>query len=260
MRTFAQKPKGSQQATSAKSTKPGQSLLGQRRNVYSILQLQRTIGNQAVQRLLHSNVEELEAGSTTIATTGFGHDFSRIPIFSPSRLPDQSKLTVSTPGDMYEQEADRVADQVMRIPDSQVHRTKDGGSSEPAAPGTTAAGTSKGAGQALPYPVRSYFEPRFGHDFGDVRIHADAKAAESARSIGAHAYTLGKDIVFAQDEYQPYMRSGRQLLAHELTHVVQQSKNSASAPNCIQRAVRINNGARRVNEAVQEILGQFPPK
>ena len=249
MNTFAQKPKGTRQATSAKSTKPGQSLLGQSRNVYSILQLQRTIGNQAVQRLLHSNVEELEAGSTTIATTGFGHDFSRIPIFSSSHVQVQSKLTMNTPGDMYEQEADRVADQVMRIPDPQVHRTKDGGYSEPAAPGTTAAGTSRGVGQALPDPVRSYFEPRFGHDFQDVRIHADAKAAESARSIGAHAYTLGKDIIFAQDEYKPYIRSGRYLLAHELTHVVQQSKNSASAPNCIQRAVRINNGAHRVNEA-----------
>jgi hypothetical protein len=88
-----------------------------------------------------------------------------------------------------------------------------------------------------------------------VRIHADAKAAESARSIGARAYTSGKDIVFAQDEYKPYMRSGRHLLAHELTHVIQQSKNSASAPGCIQRAVRINNGAQRVNEAEYEAGG-----
>lgn len=255
MRTFAQKPKGTQHATSARSTTPGQSLLGQSHNVYSILQLQRTIRNQAVQRLLHSNVEEHEAGSTTIATTGFGHDFSRIPIFSPSRVQIQSKLTVNTPGDIYEQEADRVADHVMRTPDTQVHKTKDGVSPEPAAPGTTAVGTSRGGGQPLPDPVRSYFKPRFGHDFRDVRIHADAKAAESAQSIGARAYTLGKDIVFARDEFKPYMHSGRHLLAHELTHVVQQSKNSASAPDCIQRAVRTNNGVQRVNEAEYQAGG-----
>ena len=255
MRTFAQKPKGIQQASSAKSTKPGHSLLGRSRNVCSITQLQRTTGNQAVQRLLHSNVEEHEAGSTTMATAGFGHDFSRTPIFSPSRVQVQSKLTVNTPGDMYEQEADRVAAQVMSIPDSQVRKTKEGVSSKPDVPGTTVAGTSRGSGQALPDPVRSYFEPRFGHDFRGVRIHTDAKAAESARSIDARAYTLGKDIVFARDEYKPYQRSGRQLLAHELTHVVQQSKSSASAPDCIQRAVRINNGARRVNEAEYQAGG-----
>lgn len=254
MHAFAQKLRCAPQATSARSTKPGQSLVGQSRNARPVLQLQHPIGNQAVQRFLHSNVEEIEAGSTTIPTTGFCHDFSRIPI-SPIRVQVLSKLTVNTPGDMYEQEADRVADQVMRMPDSQVQRTRDGGSSKPAAPGTMAAGTSTVAGQPLPDPVRSYFEPRFGHDFRGVRIHADAKAAESARSIGARAYTLGTDIVFARDEYKPYMRSGRQLLAHELTHVVQQSKSTASTLDCIQRAVRIDNGARRVNEAEYQAGG-----
>ncbi|HEU4432795.1 MAG TPA: DUF4157 domain-containing protein [Pyrinomonadaceae bacterium] len=224
MHTFAQNPKGTREAASGKSTKPGQSLSRQSRNAYSILQLQRTIGNQAVQRLLKPDAEELEAGA------------------------------VSTPGDKHEQEADRVAVQVMRMPDSQVHRTTDLESSEPAAPGTTAASTSSGSGQALPDAVRSYFEPRFGHDFGDVRIHADANAAESARSIDARAYTLGNDIVFAQDEYKPDMPSGQHLLAHELTHVVQQSGNSA-APACIQRAVRVNNGGQRVNEAEYQAGG-----
>ena len=255
MHTFAQKPNGTQQATSTKSSKFGQSLLGQSRNAHPVLQLQRTIRNQAVQRLLHSNVEEFEARSTTLATTGFGRDFSRIPIISPSRVQVQSKLTVNTPGDLYEQEADRVADHVMRMPDCQVQRTKDGGSSKTAAPGMMLADRSRVAGQPLPDPVRSYFEPRFGHDFQGVRIHTDAKAAESARSIDARAYTLGKDIVFARGEYQPYMRSGRQLLAHELTHVVQQSRSSASTPDYIQRAVRINNGARRVNEAEYQAGG-----
>ncbi|MGR9053344.1 MAG: eCIS core domain-containing protein [Gammaproteobacteria bacterium] len=136
-----------------------------------------------------------------------------------------------------------------------MHKTKDGGSSKPAAPGITGAGLSWGAGRPLPDPVRFFFEPRFGRDFRDLRIHSDAKAAESARSVGARAYTLGKDIVFAQDEYQPYTRSGRRLLAHEMTHVVQQSDGGVSSPDFIQRAVRINNGARRVNEAEYQAGG-----
>jgi hypothetical protein len=65
-------------------------------------------------------------------------------------------------------------------------------------------------------------EPRFGHDFGDVRIHADESAAESARSIGALAYATGRDVAFAAGQYQPGTAQGQRLLAHELAHVVQQ--------------------------------------
>jgi hypothetical protein len=66
-------------------------------------------------------------------------------------------------------------------------------------------------------------EPRFGHDFSRVRIHSDAKAAESARAFGARAFTVGTDIAFAEGEYRPDTKAGQQLLAHELTHTVQQS-------------------------------------
>ena len=65
-------------------------------------------------------------------------------------------------------------------------------------------------------------EPQFGHDFSSVRIHADAAAAESATAVNALAYTVGRDIVFAADRYAPATAAGRRLLAHELTHVVQQ--------------------------------------
>jgi hypothetical protein len=63
---------------------------------------------------------------------------------------------------------------------------------------------------------------RLGHDFGDVRVHTDAAASESARAVNAHAYTVGSDIVFQSDRYQPDTDTGRRMIAHELTHVVQQ--------------------------------------
>ena len=66
-------------------------------------------------------------------------------------------------------------------------------------------------------------EPRFGHDFGNVRVHFDARAAASARSVNALAYTVGHDIVFSDGAFAPDDPSGRSLLAHELAHVVQQS-------------------------------------
>ncbi len=65
-------------------------------------------------------------------------------------------------------------------------------------------------------------EPRFGHDFGDVRVHTDARAAESARAVNALAYTVGREVVFGEEQYAPRSSDGRGLLAHELTHVVQQ--------------------------------------
>jgi hypothetical protein len=70
---------------------------------------------------------------------------------------------------------------------------------------------------------RAYFEPRFGHDFGRVRVHDDSRAAVSARAVGAHAYTAGDHIIFGTGEYAPDTNAGRKLLAHELTHVMQQA-------------------------------------
>lgn len=84
-------------------------------------------------------------------------------------------------------------------------------------------------GRPLDAKTRAFFEPRFGHDFGRVRVHADAKAAESARAVGALAYTVGRDVVFGADRYAPRTSTGRQLLAHELTHVVQQRDVSGTS-------------------------------
>ncbi|GAA1532031.1 DUF4157 domain-containing protein [Nocardioides humi] len=79
-----------------------------------------------------------------------------------------------------------------------------------------------GGGSALDTEVRADMEARMGQDFSDVRVHTDAAADSSARSVSAHAYTVGSDIVFQRGAYDPSSTAGRTLLAHELTHVVQQ--------------------------------------
>jgi hypothetical protein len=139
----------------------------------------------------------------------------------------QTKLAVSTPGDPFEEEADRVAEQVTRMP-------------APSDQGkwTAVSGTSLlglGSGAPLDAATRTYFEPRFGADFGNVRVYADDRAAASAGAVSARAYTLGTSIVFGRGEFRPQTDGGRSLLAHELTHVVQQSRDTRGAGR-IQRA------------------------
>jgi len=80
----------------------------------------------------------------------------------------------------------------------------------------------RGKGRSLPVSVRSFFEPRFGTNFSDVRVHTNSPADAAARSVRAEAFTVGRDMVFRSGAYRPGTESGRKLLAHELTHVVQQ--------------------------------------
>src|SRR5207248_3083964 len=82
-------------------------------------------------------------------------------------------------------------------------------------------------GQPLDAATRAFIEPRFGHDFSGVRVHTDAKAAESARAVDALAYTVGEDVVFGPDGFRPDTSAGQKLLAHELTHVLQQNAGAA---------------------------------
>jgi len=84
-------------------------------------------------------------------------------------------------------------------------------------------------GQPLDTGTRAFMEPRFGHSFADVRVHTDARAAESARAVSAVAYTVGRNIVFGAGRYAPDTGAGRRLLAHELTHVVQQAGAESEA-------------------------------
>ena len=84
------------------------------------------------------------------------------------------------------------------------------------------------AGQPLDTATRGSMEQRFGHDFGRVRIHADGKADASARAVGASAYAVGPHIVFARGQYAPATKAGEMVLAHELTHVLQQPAHAGS--------------------------------
>lgn len=164
----------------------------------------------------------------------------------------QTKLAVSRPGDEFEQEANAVADQMMRMPDPLLQRQRkdpdsfpsvskephiqrqansEGGAGEVA----SVFNNRLGAGAPLDKASRRYFEPRFGHDFGNVRVYTDTRAAESARTLKAQAFTVGSDIVFGKGQYAPGTTRGNFLLAHELAHVVQQTRSGQKAGKQIQR-------------------------
>ncbi len=149
---------------------------------------------------------------------------------------------ISDPGDAQEQEADQFAERILRMPPA-----REAGDFAPM-PSGASSGVSRGAavaapaalpaivhdtlhsaGQPLDGGARAFFEPRFGVSLGQVRVHTDAHSAASARAISAVAYTAGRDIVFDSNRYQPYSAAGRQLLGHELTHVLQQAQGQAGA-------------------------------
>jgi hypothetical protein len=145
-----------------------------------------------------------------------------------AELPIQKASRVSEPHDLYELEADRVAGEVMAVPES-----RESGERAPAGHGRSGGGHSAAAASGLGLALttghelgrgdRAFFESRFGHDFSRVRVHAQPQDAHAAASVDARAFTLGHDIVFGEHEYQPGTTAGRRLLAHELTHVIQQS-------------------------------------
>ncbi len=203
-------------------------------------------------------------------TPRFDYNFSRVPVHAGSQA---SRLSIGAPGDRYEQEAERVAEQVVQLPEpmagahsvapfpigagdgatKRIQRdmrspySPDEGSNQAnqsqnqdqdqgtvqtqAQPGRTPQlsrefenqiGSLQGGGRPLAAPVRASMESRFGHDFSRVRIHTGPAAAAMAASIQARAFTLGPDVVFGTGEYSPESESGRRLLAHELTHSIQQ--------------------------------------
>ncbi|MCP4131746.1 MAG: DUF4157 domain-containing protein [bacterium] len=212
-----------------------------------ILYLQRTIGNEAVQRLAKSGAFEplMDAGKTSAleAKTALA---SLVADKNPEVFRDlykqglypqlQPKLEVSSPGDVLEQEADRVADKVVNMSDFDVQRqnvnldiqTKEntGGAAVVDFGVESGIRSMKGGGQPLPDSTGRYYKARFNRDFDHVRIHTGSRANELARAINARAFTTGNDIFFAKGEYNPGSREGKKLIAHELTHVVQQKGGS----------------------------------
>ena len=139
---------------------------------------------------------------------------------------------IRQPNDKYEQEADRVAEQVIRMPESTVHRKPD--------PNLHFEIGALGNGWPLCKSVRNFFEPRFGYDFSRARVHTGAAAAQMARALNAKALTIGPNIVFGAGQYDPGNSECSKLLAHELTHVVQQTEMSSiqKKEKLIQRMVR----------------------
>ena len=113
-------------------------------------------------------------------------------------------------------------------------------------------------GQPLDIDTRSFFEPRFGQDFSSVRVHTDSQAAQSASAVNALAYTVGSDLVFASGQFDPRSKSGRQLLAHELTHVVQQSQSAASLQSKITHDSQGSSAEREAEAAEQAVLSDIP--
>jgi hypothetical protein len=184
--------------------------------------------------------------------------------YSLSRLPVagilQTKLTISQPGDKYEQEAESVAERVMRMPELAFRLQRKcgcgGAGSTSGSNCEECAGKSmklqrsvkaasahasathaphivhdvlRSPGQSLDLLTRSFFEPRFGYDLSQVRVHADALAAESADAVNARAYTVGNNVVFGAGQYAPGTTEGKHLLAHELTHIIQQRKGETES-------------------------------
>lgn len=168
---------------------------------------------------------------TPWSSGSFAHEFSQVPAI-------QRKLQVGAAGDSYEREADHIADSVMRMRQPRVQRScACGGSCDHCKGAGAAAPTSvenviRSSGEPLDSEARAHMESQFKHDFGGVRVHRDAAAHTSARDVDARAYTAGDHIVFGAGEYAPHTNAGRHLLAHELTHVVQQG---GAAPTRIQR-------------------------
>jgi hypothetical protein len=221
MRTFEKKAR---QPTSDTLRRPP---VAQNAAASPIQQLQRRVGNQALQRMLQAHAGKAKEDARDAVGI-------------------QPKLTVNTPGDVHEQEADRVAGQVMRMeePSVQSEATADisGRAATPVAQvqtKSTQAGDSGGAaappivhevlrspGQPLDGATRAFMEPRFGQDFGHVRVHTDAKAAQANSAIRANAFTVGNHLAFGFGRYAPATQRGKSLIAHELTHTVQQNSGT----------------------------------
>jgi ferredoxin len=219
----------------------------QEKNKRTVLPASRFLQHAAVRPVADHSVQPGPAGAVT--ESRFGQDFSQVAVHSepiaaraattqhcpltPTRcpfggachtcpVPVQAKLAIARPGDEYEQEADRVADQLTGALGGQPQR-RAASQVRPTHVPPIVHEVLRSPGQPLDAETRVLVGSHFGRDFSGVRVHADEKAAESARAVSALAYTVGRDVVFGEGQYTPHTSTGRRLLAHELTHVVQQS-------------------------------------
>ncbi|MCP2729233.1 eCIS core domain-containing protein [Limnofasciculus baicalensis] len=201
-----------------------------RHSPHPILELQSLIGNRAVNQLL--------AGEPLVQTKPLFRGLSH-------ELAIQPKLTIGSPGDKYEQEADSIAKQVVSQMNGQensqiqrkqtpeedeelqmkpiVQRLGEGNSMTAPPELSTSIQQSKSSGQPLANTIRQPMEQAFGADFSGVKVHTDTQSHQLNQSINAQAFTTGQNIFFRQGLYNPGSRGGEELIAHELTHVVQQN-------------------------------------
>jgi len=121
---------------------------------------------------------------------------------------------------------------------------------------------TSGGGRPLEPDIRTDMEARLGHDFGDVRVHDDGRADQSAKDVNAHAYTVGSNIVFQRDRYDPASDAGRVTLAHELTHVVQQRSgpvDGAPAPGGIRVSDPSDRFEREAAATAEQVMSAPAP-
>jgi hypothetical protein len=241
--------------------------------------------DEPAQRALQSQTPQTTHAFAGASALGTGHDLSRIPIY-PGASAIQTKLARDATGDAYEQEADRMAEQVTRVPQA------------PLAPTCECGGTCEGCrsvqpnreaerlqmkrigsgmperssippiihevlrspGQPLEPATRAGMEQRFGHDFSGVRVHTDSVAARSAETLAARAYTVRHHVVFGTGRYAPASREGRSLLAHELTHVVQQQALAPSTALVQRQPLSPSHGMDTDVVAEREYGGSGAPK
>jgi uncharacterized protein DUF4157 len=172
----------------------------------------------------------------------------------------QAKLAVSQPGDPWEQEADRMAESVVRGVHSNTKPSPGSGqvmkqsASHPNIGGEVPSAVHeaiRAPGRPLDPAVRKFMEDRFAYDFSQVRIHDDRQSAESARQVNALAYTVGRDVVFNAGQYAPGNPGGQRLLAHELTHVVQQTVDSTAPTVARQQAPQTPPGQEEAQQRAQ---------
>ena len=228
--------------------------------IHPLLQMQQTLGNRAVGRMIQAQLKVSQPGdqfeqeadrvaeqvvnspgainsqSTAISGTTQGPSMQRMPEMEDGKneLKNSDEMAVPTISRMPQGEEDKElhkkpvegkAEEEEMTPTLQAKSTAH---TSPSVNPSVANNINRmqGGGKHLPKPVRAYFEPRMRADFSQVRVHADAHAADTAKSINARAFTVGRNIAFGAGEYSPDTNIGRKLLAHELTHVIQQKNYS----------------------------------
>ena len=175
---------------------------------------------------------------------------------SPRPAGDFRQMSINQPGDTYEQEADLVAEQALATPTHtdvssaapRIQRFLGQSNGQMGAVPASVDRALASPGRPLEPALRRDMEQRFGHDFSRVRVHSDMASEISARQLNAHAYTSGYDIVFSLGRFAPATLAGRRLLAHELTHVIQQTRETDG----LQTKLIQRDGPQKVGDVTQE--------